>query len=124
MKNRKLKNSELARKSVQSFKEAQKMPITIVLDNIRSAHNIGSVFRTADAFLIKKIYLCGVCATPPNKNIRKTALGATETVDWAYTKETTTLLQQLKKENLTIVAVEQAEDAVMLNEFMPQPNRE
>ena len=83
---RKLENKELERKSVTAFKEATKTPIIIILDDIRSLHNIGSVFRTADAFLIEKIYLCGITAIPPNKEIHKTALGATETVTWEYHK--------------------------------------
>jgi tRNA G18 (ribose-2'-O)-methylase SpoU len=81
---RKLENSELNRKSISDFKEAKKTPIIIILDDIRSLHNIGSVFRTADAFLVEKIYLCGITATPPNKEIHKTALGATDTVAWEY----------------------------------------
>ncbi|RYD91725.1 MAG: TrmH family RNA methyltransferase, partial [Sphingobacteriales bacterium] len=92
---RKLANSELDRKSVEDFKEAQKTPLILVLDDVRSLHNIGSVFRTADAFLIEKIYLCGITATPPNKEIHKTALGATETVAWEYKEsvlDTLTLL--------------------------------
>ena len=81
---RKLRNNELGRISVEEFKEAEKTPIIVVLDNIRSLNNIGSVFRTSDAFLIEKIYLCGITATPPNKEIHKTALGSTESVEWEY----------------------------------------
>ncbi len=124
MEHRKLKNSELGRKSVEGFKNAEKLPLLIVLDNIRSANNIGSVFRTSDAFLIKKVYLCGVCATPPNRKILKTALGATETVDWEYAEDTLTLVKTLKREGVKIVAIEQAENAVMLNSFQPEPNKE
>lgn len=124
MRHRKLKNSELTRKSVKGFKDAPKLPLTIILDNIRSAHNIGSVFRSADAFLIKKIYLCGVCAVPPNKNIRKTALGATETVEWAYEDNTLSLIKQLKAEGKQVLAIEQAEEAVMLDKFSPQPSQD
>jgi len=122
MKKRKLKNSELDRKTVAEFKTAIKTPLIIVLDNIRSLNNIGSVFRTADAFLIKKIYLCGITATPPHKDIQKTALGATETVDWEYCKNTIDLVKQLQSEHIKIASIEQAENATMLNNFSPNPN--
>jgi len=114
---RKLENSELDRLNVSSFKEAKKSPIIIVLDNVRSLNNIGSVFRTADAFLVQKIYLCGITATPPHKDIRKTALGATESVDWEYRKNTLELVDELKQSGVKIVSVEQAENAVMLNDY-------
>ncbi|RIV38157.1 TrmH family RNA methyltransferase [Flagellimonas lutimaris] len=114
---RKLENSELERLDVSSFKEAKKSPIIIVLDNVRSLNNIGSVFRTADAFLVQKIYLCGITATPPHKDIRKTALGATESVDWEYRKNTLELVDELKQSGVRIVSVEQAENAVMLNDY-------
>ncbi|WP_372473932.1 RNA methyltransferase [Capnocytophaga sp. ARDL2] len=114
---KKLILDELNRKSVQEFKEAEKTPMIIVLDNIRSMHNIGAFFRTADAFLIEKIYLCGITATPPNKEIHKTALGATETVDWEYVKEIDELITKLKEEKITVVSVEQVEGSVMLNDF-------
>ncbi|MBF6640646.1 RNA methyltransferase [Flavobacterium sp. J49] len=114
---RKLENKELERKSVADFKEAEKTPIIIILDDIRSLHNIGSVFRTADAFLIEKIYLCGITAIPPHKEIHKTALGATETVTWEYQKDVTNVIQNLKKENTKVFAVEQVENAVFLQNF-------
>jgi len=114
---RKLENSELDRLDVDGFKEAKKSPIIIILDNIRSLNNIGSVFRTADAFLVQKIYLCGITATPPHKDIRKTALGATESVNWEYRKDTLEVVQELKQQGVQTVAVEQAENAVMLNDF-------
>lgn len=114
---RKLENKELERKSVADFKEAEKTPINIILDDIRSLHNIGSVFRTADAFLIEKIYLCGITAIPPHKEIHKTALGATETVTWEYQKEVTEVIQNLKKENIKVFAIEQVENAVFLQNF-------
>jgi len=114
---RKLKNEELERLDVEAFKHSQKTPIILVLDNIRSLNNIGSVFRTADAFLIEKIYLCGITATPPHKDIRKTALGATESVDWEYCKSTLNLVGQLKSEGFIVLALEQAENAQMLHEF-------
>lgn len=114
---RKLKNEELDRLDVDGFKQAQKTPVVIILDNIRSLNNIGSVFRTADAFLIEKIYLCGITATPPHKDIRKTALGATESVDWEYSENTLQLLAKLKSEGYTVLAIEQAESAEMLQEY-------
>ncbi len=114
---RKLENKELERKSVADFKEAKKTPIIIILDDIRSLHNIGSVFRTADAFLIEKIYLCGITAIPPNKEIHKTALGATETVAWKYQKDVVTVIENLKKENIAVFAIEQVENAVSLQNF-------
>lgn len=116
---RKLENRELERKSVADFKQATKTPIIIILDDIRSLHNIGSVFRTADAFLIEKIYLCGITAIPPNKEIHKTALGATETVDWEYSKNVVEVIQKLKAENVALYAIEQVENAILLNYFIP-----
>ena len=112
---RKLKNEELNRLDVDAFKQATKAPLIIVLDNVRSLNNIGSVFRTADAFLVKKIYLCGITATPPHKDIRKTALGATESVDWEYRESTVELIEELKSQQYTAIAIEQAEKAKMLN---------
>ncbi|PKA98974.1 SpoU rRNA methylase family protein [Flavobacteriaceae bacterium MAR_2009_75] len=114
---RKLKNEELERLDVEGFKQATKTPLVIVLDNIRSLNNIGSVFRTADAFLIEKIYLCGITATPPHKDIRKTALGATESVAWEYRTETIDLINELKSEGYEVLAIEQAENAQLLNSF-------
>ncbi|MEL0455726.1 RNA methyltransferase [Flavobacteriaceae bacterium SZ-1-7] len=119
---RKLKNSELERLSVDDFKEAEKTPIIIILDNIRSLNNIGSVFRTSDAFLIEKIYLCGITATPPHKDIHKTALGSTDTVDWEYVENTLELVEKLKAEGVKVCSIEQAENAVMLNDFNVEPN--
>jgi rRNA methylases len=119
--NRKLENSELERLDVTSFKEAEKTPIIIILDNVRSLNNIGSVFRTADAFLVQKIYLCGITATPPHKDIRKTALGATESVDWEYRKDTLELVEELKSNQIMVISVEQAENAIMLNAFQVEP---
>lgn len=121
--NRKLKNSELDRKTVSEFKEARKTPLIVILDNIRSLNNIGSVFRTGDAFLIEKIYLCGITATPPHKDIQKTALGATETVEWEYVEETIPLIKKLQAENVEVLAIEQAEGAIMLNEFHPKNDK-
>lgn len=120
--NRKLENSELERLDVASFKVAEKTPIIVILDNVRSLNNIGSVFRTADAFLIQKIYLCGITATPPHKDIRKTALGSTESVDWEYRKDTLELVQELKQAGIKIISVEQVENAIMLNDFHADAN--
>ncbi len=120
---RKLKNSELNRKNVAQFKAALKTPLIIILNNIRSLNNIGSVFRTADAFLIEKIYLCGITATPPHRDIQKTALGATESVSWEYVRDTLALTQKLRQENIQLCAIEQAEDATKLQDFMPEKNK-
>ncbi|MFJ1410309.1 RNA methyltransferase [Capnocytophaga canimorsus] len=114
---RKLANSELQRLEVADFKKATKTPLIVILDNVRSLNNIGSVFRSCDAFLIEKIYLCGITATPPNKEIHKTALGATESVDWQYVADTLVLVKQLQEENVTVIAIEQTENAVMLHNF-------
>jgi tRNA G18 (ribose-2'-O)-methylase SpoU len=114
---RKLENSELERKSIEDFKKSEKKPLILVLDDVRSLHNIGSVFRTADAFLIEKIYLCGITATPPNKEINKTALGATETVTWEHNKNVLEVIENLKKDNVTTLAIEQVESAVFLQDF-------
>jgi tRNA G18 (ribose-2'-O)-methylase SpoU len=114
---RKLENSELERKSIEDFKQSEKTPILIVLDDIRSLHNIGSVFRTADAFLIEKIILCGITATPPNKEIHKTALGATETVTWEHHKDVLEVIQNLKNEKVAVLAIEQVETATFLQDF-------
>ena len=117
---RKLKNNELGRISVDEFKSTKKTPLIIVLDNVRSLNNIGSVFRTSDAFLIEKIYLCGICATPPNKDIHKTALGATESVEWEYVEDTLELVEKLKAENVKVLAIEQAENSTKLDTFYPE----
>ncbi|NND52851.1 MAG: RNA methyltransferase [Flavobacteriaceae bacterium] len=117
---RKLKNSELKRLSVDEFKSVPKSPIIVILDNIRSLNNIGSVFRTADAFLIKKIYLCGITATPPHKDIHKTALGSTESVDWEYVEHIEDLILKLRSEGIKILSVEQAENAIMLDQFQTE----
>lgn len=119
---RKLKNSELDRLSIEDFKDVKKTPLIIILDNIRSLNNIGSVFRTSDAFLIEKIYLCGITATPPHKDIHKTALGSTDTVAWEYVEDTLALIERLKMEKVKVCAIEQAENATMLNTFLPQQN--
>jgi tRNA G18 (ribose-2'-O)-methylase SpoU len=119
---KKLKLEELNRISVEEFKESEKIPVVVVLDNIRSMHNIGSVFRTADAFRIEKIYLCGITASPPHKEIRKTALGATESVDWEYEKEIQELISKLKNENFKLLGIEQTEGSQNFSEFEFKPN--
>jgi tRNA G18 (ribose-2'-O)-methylase SpoU len=114
---RKLKNSELNRLSVDEFKQVEKLPIIVVLDNIRSLNNIGSVFRTSDAFLLEKIYLCGITAQPPHRDIHKTALGATESVDWEYMENTLECVKKLQAKGYHCLAIEQAKNSVMLNDF-------
>jgi 23S rRNA (guanosine2251-2'-O)-methyltransferase len=116
---RKLANEELGRKTVEEFKISSKTPIIIVLDNIRSLNNVGSVFRTADAFLVEAVYLCGITGTPPNKEIQKTALGATESVSWKYFPTTLDAMKELNETQYIIYAIEQAESAMKLNTFMP-----
>lgn len=120
---RKLKNSELGRVNVEEFKKIEKIPLIVVLDNIRSLNNIGSVFRTSDAFLIEKIYLCGITAKPPHKDIHKTALGATESVEWEYVDDTLQLIEKLKNSNIKIVSIEQAKNSIMLQDFTLQKNQ-
>lgn len=120
---RKLFNHELGRLSAEEFKEAKKSPLVVVLDNIRSQHNIGSAFRTADSFRVEKIYLCGICATPPTAEIHKSALGAEFSVDWEYYKETIDVVKQLKDEGFTIISVEQAENSTMLDSFQLPENQ-
>ncbi|PIX05737.1 MAG: RNA methyltransferase [Flavobacteriales bacterium CG_4_8_14_3_um_filter_35_10] len=117
MKHRKLKNSELNRLSVTDFKNSDKTPLLVVLDNIRSLNNIGSVFRTCDAFAIEKVYLCGITAQPPHNDINKTALGATESVAWEYATDVLTIINKLKADGVKIIAIEQAENSVALQDF-------
>jgi len=117
---RKLKNSELDRLSIKEFKQSKKTPLIVILDNIRSLNNIGSVFRTSDAFLIEKIYLCGITAKPPHKDIHKTALGSTDTVAWEHVGNTISLVNKLKAEGVKVISIEQAENATMLNDFRPE----
>jgi len=113
---RKLSMEELGRKSVEEFRRSEKVPIIIVLENIRSAYNVGSVFRTADAFLVEGIYIIGYSAKPPHKEIKKTALGAEETVDWKYFKTTTEAIEDLKSKEYHVFAVEQAENSKLLQQ--------
>ena len=114
---RKILNEELERLSVEAFKEEPKTPIYVILDNIRSLNNIGSVFRTSDAFLIEKMYLCGITAQPPHRDIQKTALGATETVAWEYVEDIAALVKSLKSKGIQVFAVEQVEQSCMLQHF-------
>jgi len=115
---RKLLNKELERKTVQQFRESKKAPFIIVLDNVRSQSNIGSIFRTADAFVTEAIYLCGITATPPHREIQKTALGATEAVAWKYFPKTIDAVKSLREDGYLIIAVEQAEGSVSLDRFI------
>lgn len=116
---RKLLNEELERLSVDRFRKSEKTPLIIILDNVRSLNNVGSVFRTADAYRVEKIYLCGITAQPPHKDIRKTALGATETVEWEYRENTIDVVQELNEQGVITCAIEQAEQSVNLHEFQP-----
>ena len=120
---RKLKNSELERLAVKEFKRAKKTPLIVILDNIRSLNNIGSVFRTSDAFLIEKIYLCGITAKPPHKDIHKTALGATDSVEWEHVEDTIELVKKLQAEGILVASIEQAENSVQLQNFTPSKNK-
>ena len=120
---RKLTNDELNRKSVAEFRASEKSPFLIVLDNVRSLNNVGSVFRTADAFLVEAVWLCGITATPPHREIQKTALGATESVDWKYFESSAEAVRLLKKSGYTIVSVEQAEGSVSLDRFATESGR-
>lgn len=120
---RKLRNDELERLSAEEFKRAHKLKITVILDNVRSQHNIGSVFRTADSFFIEKIILCGICAVPPTPEIHKSALGAEFSVDWQYYKNTSEAVAALKEEGYIIISVEQAENSIMLHNFEPDSDK-
>ena len=120
---KKLTNEELNRPSVEEFKKADKIPLIVVLDNVRSMHNIGSVFRTSDAFLVEAIYLCGITATPPHKDIHKTALGATESVSWKYFDNTHDALRQLQTQNIVLIGIEQTLGGLSLDDFNPEPDQ-
>lgn len=120
---RKLLNRELERKTLEQFRNSEKSPFIIVLDNVRSQSNIGSIFRTADAFITKAIYLCGITAIPPHREIQKTALGATESVEWKYFPKTTDAITELKKEGYSIVGIEQAEGSVSLDCFKVESDK-
>ncbi len=120
---RKISNPELKRISVEAYKEATKTPIIIVLDNVRSLNNIGSAFRTADAFLVEAVYLCGISATPPNAEIHKTALGAQNSVSWKYYKNSIEAIESLKQNNYKVYAIEQAEPRIFLQDFITEKDK-
>jgi len=113
----KLKNEELGRKTIEEFKDIKKTPLVVVLDNVRSLHNVGSVFRSCDAFAIETLYLCGFTGTPPNKEINKTALGATESVNWKHESDIMAVLAKLKQDGYTLCAIEQTQNAIPLHSF-------
>ena len=116
---RKLKLDELNRASVAEFKAQDKLPVVVVLDNVRSMHNIGSIFRTSDGFAVEQVYLCGITAQPPHREIEKTALGATQSINWSYFPTPVEAVEQLRNEGYIIIAIEQAENSTMLNNFNP-----
>jgi 23S rRNA (guanosine2251-2'-O)-methyltransferase len=120
---RKLKLDELNRLSTEEFKNAEKLPVIVVLDNIRSAANIGSVFRTCDAFLMEAIYLVGICATPPNRDIQKSALGATETVDWKHFETIKDCIASLRDQKCEVLTIEQSDNSVFLQDFNPEKDK-
>jgi len=120
---KKISLDELGRISLEEFHKSEKSSIAVVLDNIRSQHNIGSVFRTSDSFRVEKIYLCGITATPPNREIQKTALGATESVAWEYFEKTSLAINELKKLGYVIISIEQVEGSTNLNNFVPEKNK-
>ena len=117
MEHRKLKITELNRISAEEFKKANKLPLVVILDNVRSLHNIGSVFRTSDAFRVECIYLCGITATPPHPEMHKTALGAEFTVDWKYVNNAVEAVDNLRQEGYVVFSVEQAENSIMLEDM-------
>ncbi len=120
---RKLKITELNRISVEEFKSSEKIPLVIVLDNVRSQHNIGSVFRTGDAFLVESLYLCGITSTPPNAEIHKTALGAEYSVDWKYFAESTQAVKELQQKGYTVFAIEQVQNSILLPDLQLDKTR-
>jgi tRNA G18 (ribose-2'-O)-methylase SpoU len=120
---RKLKTEELGRVGIEDFKNQEKLPLVVILDNVRSMHNIGSIFRTSDGFAIEKIYLCGITAQPPHREIEKTALGATQSVEWIYFEDVCEAINRLKKDGYTIIAIEQAENSTMLNNYQPDKSQ-
>ncbi|NLE33747.1 MAG: RNA methyltransferase [Bacteroidales bacterium] len=120
---RKLTNDELNRKSIKDFKASGKAPFLIVLDNVRSLNNIGSIFRTADAFLVEGIWLCGITATPPHREIHKTALGATESVEWKYFENSADAVRELKRNGYSVIALEQTDESVPLYQFIPESGK-
>lgn len=121
---KKISNPDLGRLSVDEFKKSEKSKIIIILDDIRSLNNIGSVFRTSDAFKVKKIYLCGITASPPHREIQKTALGATETIEWEHRDNILELIQELKQEKIEVFAIEQVEKSISLEKFQPNTKKD
>lgn len=120
---RKLKLDELNRATVAQFKSAAKLPVAVVVDNVRSMHNVGSIFRTSDGFAVAHICLCGITGQPPHREIEKTALGATQSVDWTYHTDTIQAVEELRLAGYQIITIEQAESSTMLNTFMPEPDK-
>lgn len=120
---RKLHVTEMGRISVDEFKEAEKLPLVVVMDYVRSLYNVGSVFRTADAFRLQGVVLCGITATPPHPEIHKTALGAEDSVQWVYEKDTLMAVRQLQEEGYTVLAIEQCEGSTMLQSFLPEAGK-
>ena len=120
---RKLKTKELGRVGIDDFKKQEKLPLVVILDHVRSMHNIGSIFRTSDGFAIEKLYLCGITAQPPHREIEKTALGATQSIEWAYSADVCDANKELKNDGYTIIAIEQAENSTMLNNYDPDNSK-
>ena len=120
---RKLKTEELGRVGIDDFKKQEKLPLVVILDHVRSMHNIGSIFRTSDGFAIEKIYLCGITAQPPHREIEKTALGATQSIEWEYSADVCDAIKELKNDGYTIIAIEQAENSTMLNNYDPDNSK-
>ena len=118
---KKISMDELQRSSIKDFKDSEKYPLVVVLDSVRSMSNVGSIFRTCDGFAVKKLYLCGITAQPPHKEITKTALGATESVDWEYHQDVVELVNQLKNEHYKVFLIEQTDNSIMLDQFQYQP---
>ena len=123
MKNRKLKNQELKRKSKKEFLKSKKTPLILILDDIRSGHNVGSILRTADAFLLSKVYICGISPVPPHKEVMKTSLGSNDSVDWEYRENIYDLIAELKKNNCDIWSIEQVEKSTDLKNYIPNKNK-
>jgi tRNA G18 (ribose-2'-O)-methylase SpoU len=119
----KLKLEELNRVSVEEFKKQEKLPVVVVLDSVRSLHNVGSIFRTSDGFSVEKIFLCGITGQPPHREIEKTALGATQSIDWCYCENITSAIEDLRKDGYQIIAIEQAKNSTQLHEFRPLLNQ-
>ncbi|MES2418935.1 MAG: RNA methyltransferase [Bacteroidota bacterium] len=120
---KKLKLDELNRVNVSEFKQQDKLPVVVVLDNVRSMHNVGSIFRTSDGFAVEQVVLCGITAQPPHREIEKTALGATQSIDWVHFEETLTAIASLREKGYEIIAIEQAQNSTMLNTFIPDSRK-